>query len=207
MYFLWNFHSREAIDIGVVRSFLQPTFLPWGGSIMSIWAKYSLCIPSIILAQEYEGKLKAAPYKWCAIPEPPSWSRNLDFVTQITEARFLDPQVSSNVQLNWIHLKIVHDKAIQGSRWKHLFPMFWQLFGPPRAQKPRAQKMKCKLNVDELKKCLIKGIFLSGPFSERHIYQAEQKQYPKCGPFQTLRFQGSKKWWVIPDSLFEKHHS
>ena len=49
-----NFHSREAIDIGVVRSFLQPTFLPRGEYIMSIWAKYSLCIPDIL--EEYDGR-------------------------------------------------------------------------------------------------------------------------------------------------------
>ena len=48
-------YNGEAIDIGVVRSFLQPTSLPGGEYIMSIWAKYSLCIPTIIL-EEYEGK-------------------------------------------------------------------------------------------------------------------------------------------------------
>ena len=66
-------YNGEAIDIGIFRRFLQPTFLPGGEYIMSIWAKYSLCIPTIIL-EEYEGKLKIAPYKWYAVLSLPATS-------------------------------------------------------------------------------------------------------------------------------------
>ena len=49
-----NFHSREAIDIGVVRSFLQPTF-SLGTNTSCQYRPNILSAYYAILVQEFEG--------------------------------------------------------------------------------------------------------------------------------------------------------